>query len=79
MRQFLADAAYWLAYRSLRRAERTGTVAWKIRWLRRSEFWSDVECWIAGLGAWRDLRQRRVRSRQAAARRIDLHLRGVAF
>lgn len=79
MRSFLADAAYWLAYRSLRRAGMSGTVAWKIRWLRRSEFWSDVECWFAGLGSWRTLRERRRRSRLEARRRIDLRLRSIAL
>lgn len=61
MRNYPADIAFWLAERALRRAERTSSAAWRIRWQRRSWFWSDVECWLAGLGDWRTLRARRRR------------------
>lgn len=68
MRKLLADAAFWLSGRAADRAETVRSVRWKIRFLRRSEFWADVECWLAGLDSWRTLRERRRRQRQPRQR-----------
>lgn len=63
VRRLLAALAWRLAVGALSRAGETTTIAWKIRWKRRSEFWADVECWLSGLGSWRALRARRRRAR----------------
>lgn len=63
MRGWLADIALKFAEGAQRRAERTKDGRWRIRWVRRSMFWSDLRIWISGLGKWSDLRQ-------ASARRL---------
>jgi hypothetical protein len=59
VRDLLSDFFFWLAKRAQLRAERSTSAVWKIRYRRRSEFYSDVECWLAGLGTWKQLRRRR--------------------
>lgn len=56
MRRFLSWMFFSLALRAQKRAEGAYSVAWKIRWRRRSEFWADLDIWILGLASWRQLR-----------------------
>lgn len=70
MRQKLADLFHWLSVRACNRAVKTTSAVWKLRWLRRSEFWSDCECWIVGLDSWKNLRSRRRRAGHLQLRRI---------
>lgn len=64
VRRSLADAAHWLASQLQSSAERSNDADDQQMFRARSEFWSAVECWLSGLGSWRDLRARRYAPRK---------------
>lgn len=59
MGNLLSEVAFWLARRALKRAERSSNKWERQAHVARSQFWTDVECWLSGLGSWRDIRDRR--------------------
>ena len=79
MRALLGDVARFFAERAVNHARRSNDVAWRIRWLRRSLFWSDVDEWISGLRRWKVLkatRERRISSLLYVVRPHPLDRRG---
>ncbi|MGE0575418.1 MAG: hypothetical protein AB7F22_10430 [Reyranella sp.] len=68
MRRLLAEIAFALAEWRADQAERAELASDRRRLLDKSEWWTDAEAWIIGLGGWRDLRDARARLRRKAVR-----------
>jgi hypothetical protein len=61
LRRLLADFAFVRAQEAVDRAEAAVTLKSHLFWTGRSRWWADVECWLSGLGSWRELRASRER------------------
>lgn len=68
MRRFLAEIAFALANWRAGQAEQADLASDRRRLLDKSEWWTDVDAWIIGLGGWRDLRDARARLRRQERR-----------